>query len=259
MIGQEHFLEKLNKYNLSTFPHSVLLLGDKGAGHIDICNYLGEKFNISVYDISELINTEFINQIYLNTDPAIYIVDIHKITEKEQNVLLKLLEEPNQLTYLILYGESTYSLLDTIINRSYILQMDKFTREQLEPLVSGEDKELILKLCSTPGQIEIANHTDMKALSKLCQTMMTSMCKANLANALTITNKINFKDEYDKFDLDMFIKVYTNELNIYDNKYKKEILRILSEFKKYIYFMNDKKKYFDNFILNLWGIYRSGD
>lgn len=258
MIGQEQFIEKLDRYTLSTFPHSVLLLGDKGAGHIDICNYLGEKFGVSVYDISELINTEFINQIYLNTDPAIYTVDIHKITEKEQNVLLKLLEEPNPLTYLILYGESTYSLLETIVNRSYILQMDKFTREQLEPLVSGEDKELILKLCSTPGQIEVANHTDMKALTKLCDTMMTSMCKANLANALTITNKINFKDEYDKFDLDMFIKVYINELSDYNTERKMEMLEILSEFKRYIDFMNDKKRYFDNFILKLWGIYRDG-
>ena len=259
MIGQEHFIEQLDKYTLTTFPHSVLLLGDKGAGHVDICNYLGDRFGVAVYDISELITTEFINQIYLNTDPAIYIVDVHKITEKEQNILLKLLEEPNQLTYLILYGESTYSLLETIINRSYILQMDKFTREQLEPLVTNEvSKELILKLCSTPGQIEIANHTDMEALKKLCQTMMTSMSKANLANALTITNKINFKDEYDKFDLDMFIKVYTSELSVYNTEHKMDMLNILSEFKKYINFMTDKKRYFDNFILKLWGIYRDG-
>ena len=259
MIGQEHFIEKLNKYDLSTFPHSVLLLGDKGSGHIDICNYLGERFGIMVYDISEMISTDFIDQVYLNTDPNIYIIDINKITEKEQNILLKLLEEPNQLTYLILYGESTYNLLETVINRSYVLQMDKFTREQLEPLVTNEeDKDLILKLCSTPGQIEIANHTNMKALVKLCSTMMTSMSKANLANALTITNKINFKDEYNKFDLDMFIKVYTNELSVYDTNHKMEILEILGEFKKYINFMTDKKRYFDNFILKLWGIYRNG-
>ena len=259
MIGQENFIKKLNKYDLSAFPHSALLLGDKGAGHLDVCNYLGERFNISVYDISEMITTEFINQIYLNTDPAIYTVDINKITEKEQNVLLKLLEEPNQLTYLILYGESTYNVLETIINRSYIFNMDRFTREQLEPLVTNlDDKELILKLCSTPGQIEIANHTNMSDLSELCRTMMTSMCKANLANALTITNKINFKDEYDKFDLDMFIKVYSNELNDYKSEHKMEILSILTEFKRYINFMNDKKKYFDNFILKLWGIYRDG-
>ena len=260
MIGQEHFIEQLDKYTLKSFPHSVLLIGENGAGHIDICQYLGDKFGISVYDISELINTDFINQIYLATDPALYIIDINKITEKEQNILLKFFEEPNSLTYIILYGESTYNILETIVNRSYILKMDRYKKEQLEPLITNiKDKDLILKLCSTPGQIEIANHTDMEALSKLCRTMMTSMCKANLANALTITNKINFKDEYDKFDLNMFIKVYTNELSDYNSNHKESILRILTEFKKYIYFMNDKKKYFDNFILNLWGLYRNGD
>ena len=126
------FTNKSFTYTLTTFPHSVLLLGDKGAGHVDICNYLGDKFGVAVYDISELITTEFINQIYLNVDPAIYIIDMTKISEREPNILLKLLEEPNPLTYLILYGESTYSILETIQNRSYILQMDKYSRKQLE-------------------------------------------------------------------------------------------------------------------------------
>jgi len=256
MIGQEHFIKQLDKYTLTTFPHSVLLLGDKGAGHVDICNYLGDKFGVAVYDISELITTEFINQIYLNVDPAIYIIDVTKISEREQNILLKLLEEPNPLTYLILYGESTYSILETIQNRSYILQMDKYSREQLEEVVNSEDSELILRLCSTPGQVEIANHTNMKDLVKLCRNMITVMSKANLSNALTITNKINFSDEYDKFDLDMFLKVFNYVLLTSETEHKKEISTYISDLRKNIWFMNDKKRYFDHFILNLWGIYR---
>lgn len=257
MIGQEHFLEKLNKYNLTTFPHSVLLLGDKGSGQIEMCDIIGNKLGIGVFDISELINTEFINQIYLTTDPMLYIVDINKISEKEQNILLKLLEEPNGLTYLILYGESTYNILETIVNRSYIMNMDKYDKSQLESLITDDEyKDVILRICSTPGQIEIANHTDNKSLLNLCKSMITRMSTAGLANALTITNKINFSDEYSKFDLDLFIRYLSYELLMNDVPNKKEILNILSNMKKNIWFMNDKKRYFDNFILNLWGLYR---
>lgn len=259
MIGQEHFIEQLNKYSLLTFPHSVLLLGDRGSGHVDICNYIGDRFGVNVYDISDSISNDFINQIYLRTDPAIYIIDINKITEKEQNTILKLLEEPNGLTYIILYGESTFNVLETIINRSYVMKMDKYSREQLEPLITSGDKEFILKLCNTPGQIEIANHTDVAALHKLCITMLEKMGSANLGNALTITNKINFKDEYDKFDLDLFIRTFNYTLLNSESPLKMDLLKILMNFKNYIWFMNDKKRYFDNFILNVWGLYRNGN
>ena len=260
MIGQEHLLEQLDKYRLSTFPHSVLLLGDKGAGQEEVCKYLGNKFKVSVYDISDKVETEYIDQIYLATDPAIYTVNVNEISEREQNILLKLFEEPNPLTYIILYGESTYNVLETIVNRSYVMQMDKYRREQLEPLITNGDKDFILKLCSTPGQIEVANHTDMEALHKLCNTMLDKMCKANLANALTITNKINFSDEYDKFDLDIFLRTFNYVLMAKKEcQYRMEILDYLVNLKRYIWFMNDKKRYFDNFILNVWGLYRNGN
>ena len=199
-----------------------------------------------------MISKDLVDEIYLNATPSLYTIDLTKITEKDQNVLLKLFEEPNKFTYIILYGESLYNVLETIVNRSYILKMASYTREQLEPLVMGENKEVILKLCSTPGQIEIANHTDMNALDILCNTILSRMKVAPYENALTIANKINFKDEYSKFDLSLFIKALG--LKMLDNM-NKDVFKqyeLLIEMNKKIWFMNNKKKYFENFITKLW-------
>jgi len=249
MIGQEQFLNKLNRFNINNFPHSVLLLGEHGAGQFEVCEYIANRFNFELIDISDMISVEYINQIYLSSNQTLYTVDITKITEKEQNILLKLFEEPNAFTYIILYGESTYNILDTILNRSYILQMDRYTRDQLEGFVTNENKDYILSICTTPGQIEVANHTDIEALKTLCNNMLMRMNKASFGNALTIANKINFADNFDKFDLYLFIKALIREV-LAQGKY--DIYDYIMKLDKYIWFMNDKKRYFEHFIIETW-------
>ena len=124
----------------------------------------------------------------------------------------------------------------------------------LEPLVTCEEKEFVLDICKTPGQIQIANHTNIKSLINLCDLILTKMGSANYANALTISNKLNFKDEYDKFDLSLFINVLSIHLmnkNIPLQKiYKLYIL--IQKLNKRIWYINNKKKYFDNFLTEFW-------
>ena len=61
---------------------------------------------------------------------------------------------------------------------------------------------------------------------ELCDKITNRISNATLANTLSIKNKINFKDEYDKFDLNIFLKILansmynqflaTNRINIYE-------------------------------------------
>ena len=120
------------------------------------------------------------------------------------NLLLKLFEEPNQQEYLLLYGSAENSLLETIKSRGYILRMDKYSSDQLKPLIksviNGQDVyDLILSICDTPNLIHEANYTDISKLKLLCDTIYSSMSKATVGNALKISGKINFSDEYGKF------------------------------------------------------------
>lgn len=249
LYGQDNFISKLNKYTLNTLPHSILLLGDKGSCQYEICEYISTKFNLNLYDLSCLISKEYINQIVMCSVPSLYVIDINKIEEKEQNILLKLFEEPSSYSYIILYGESTLNLLDTIINRSYIMTLDRYSKEQLSPLVTKGDKDLILSICNTPGQIEIANHTNIEELKILCDKIVSKINIANIENTLSISNKINFKDEYDKYDLSLFIKMLGVSIL---NSSQKWMYDYVLELNKYIKFMNDKKSYFQNFLIKIW-------
>ena len=251
--GQEKLYQQIDSFTISTLPHSILLLGEEGSGHIEICQYIADKFNMNIYDLTDFISLEFINEINSTNTISLYHVDISRITEKEQNIILKLFEEPNPFTYIVLNCYSDDSVIETIKSRSYILKMSKYTHEQLSELT---DNELILKICTTPGQIEIANRTDMTKLYNLCETILKSISTANYQNTLSISNMINFKDEYDKYDLKLFIR--TLKYVILMGNYEKglQIYTELNKMAKKIESMNSKQIYFEHFLTDIWNLTR---
>lgn len=246
MIGQEKLFTEIDKLIISGFPHSIILTGDHEAGQLDVCKYIASRLNAELIDITDRVTLDTINQIYLNPNVSLYVANLSELSEKEQSILLKVFEEPNVLTYIVLFRDTESEILDTLVNRGRVLKMDDYP---LEVLKKYTNNELILSLCTTPKQIEIATHTNIEALFKLCETIITKMKVANFDNALTISNKINFNDEYNKFDIYLFYKVLAKkslELNsVITYEY-------LSNMMKYIYLIKDKKSYFEHFIISLW-------
>ena len=131
--------------------------------------------------------------------------------------------------------------------------MDAYKRDYLSTLVTDKNNiDIILDVCTTPGQIEIANRTDMTSLDKLCSTIISSIGASNYQNALSIANKINFSDKYDKFDLNLFIKVLKNKILLSEFNNKQMIYSDLNTVSKYILSMNNKQQYFENFLTKMW-------
>ena len=100
------------------------------------------------------INRELVDQIYENKFISMYVIDLSTITIKEQNILLKLYEEPNDYAYIVLLAESDSIPLETIMTRSYSFKLESYTKEVLEPLIFDPNrkegyKDLVLSLCST--------------------------------------------------------------------------------------------------------------
>lgn len=249
IINQDKLLNTIN--NMETLPHSILLIGEVGSGHIEVCKHIANKFNLLYYDITDFISTDYIDEINAALTPSLYSVDLSKISVREQNILLKLYEEPSDYCFIILNCESDDSALDTIKSRSYILKFERYNKDYLESLiVSKVDKDFILKICSTPGQIEIANHTNVNVLKNLCETIVESIGKSNFQNMLTISNKVNFKDNYDKFDLLLFFK--SLKYFILEKGVDSKLYKLINEYCKYIWSMNNKQLYFENMLINLW-------
>lgn len=265
MIGQNQLINKLKTYNFDTFPHASLILGEKGSGKHLISQFISEEIlHLPIMDITEQIDDEFLDKIYLNQMPMIYLVDTSKMAEKEQNVLLKFIEEPTEMSFVILLCESKTLLLDTVINRCIPFEMDNYSTEELMNFIPQDaDAQILTQVLHTPGQILTCKHCDWHALSDLCNKMADKMSVANYSNTLSISNKINYKDEYDKFDLDIFLNFLAYTLfNKYLTEHNKNMLdmylALVKSRKKLVDNRLNKQIWLENTLTTLWEISRNG-
>ena len=204
MVGQEHIIKYIDNKTRDTFPRSLILLGETGCGKRTVIAYIKDKLKLEVINISDNLNLEFIENLYSKPEPYIYVIDAPKITIKEQNIILKFVEEPLKNSYIIIIAETKNQLLQTVYNRCQVLSFNPYSREQLQQFTSDE---LVLKIAKTPGQINNLLASDLKGMLELAEKIVRKIGNANLPNVLTISDKIAYKNEKDKFDLDIFSRI----------------------------------------------------
>ena len=254
MVGQKRILNILSSYSLDNLPHSLLLLGDKGSGKHTIASFLSSKFHLDIIDMTENIDENYINNIYISTTINFYIIDLSQVVEKEQNKILKLVEEPPVNCYLILLGLDKSLILDTILNRCFILELDEYTQEELQ---SFTNQTLDFNLFKTPGQIINFNFNTLEDTKDLVSKILNNIDKSSYPNFLKISDKINYKDEYDKIDLDMWINLllegFKNKYQESDNNiYKNYYLLTLNLKKRLINPKINKQYAVENYLTKLW-------
>lgn len=259
MIGQEKILNYIDNSNIDTFPRTLMLVGDVGSGKHTIVNYASKHLCLDVVDVTETICYELIEEIQGKPQPYMYLIDGNAITQKTENAILKFLEEPLLNSFVILITTSKSMLLDTVINRCTVWELQQYTNEQLRYFT---DDEQILGLCSTPGQIEKMKSQPIQEMQKLANTIVHKMGVANFANALTISNNIAYKDEKDKFNLFTFIKIllkeYHTEMMLNPSSKIANCYACVNNMYSTLMRMSsyDTKMLFEHCITNLWEISR---
>ena len=258
MIGQTKLHNELKSYNIDTLPSTILFLGEKGCGKHTLAKELSNKFNLDLIEISNNISLEYIQEIYTKALPAFYLINVDIITERQQNMILKFIEEPIKGSFIILLSSSKASLLNTIINRCVIFTFSPYSKLELEHFIDNKmDIADILNICNTPGQILSTNIKIITDLKSLCKKIIFMLSKANYSNTLSIAQKINFKDEFDKFDINMFFNALSTELlNAYiqtTNEYYIKMYKItLNEKKKLLDSRLNKEMLMEYFLTLLW-------
>jgi hypothetical protein len=146
-------------------------------------------------------------------------------------------------------------VIPTVLNRCYKCKFASYTKEELVNIVGSDVSDAVLSVCTTPGQIRILQN-QYDSLLQLCKTIVTKLSKAAFSNALSIADKINYKDEYDKFDLDIFLKVLKQELySAYlsgDNKALKLYNIVCMESQKLIDFRLNREIFMQHLITIMW-------
>lgn len=260
MIGQDKLIAKLKSYSIATLHHSIMLLGDKGCGKHTLVTELAKYFNVDVIDISESISLDTITEINNRPIPTFYIIDSSLITERHQNIILKFLEEPTPYAFIFLLCTNKSIVLSTIVNRCLIYEFEPYSKETLSQFVNGDAR--VLDVCTTPGQVLSMHANDLDELQKLCNTIITRIGKANYPNTLSIVKKINLKDEYDKFDIDVFFNVLLKTIydSVLTNNCDKKLFslyNLVSNYKKKLQDTRlNKELFLENFLTTLWEFMR---
>lgn len=263
IIGQKKLLETID--SLNKLPHSFSLIGDEGSGKHLLVEYINNKFfNLPYLDITENHEEDTLDNIYRYPQKRLYILDINKITQKEQNKLLKFIEEPFQNIYVCLLTTDKNLFLPTIKNRIISYSLDEYIKEELISFKSLKeivvDDKYILTILKTPGDLlKIkSSNIDLSKIEELCDKIVTKMNKASFPNTLSIIDKLNFKDEYDKLDLEFFLRILTQKYfdkyidSLDDNAYT-YFIRVVDTKKKLLQDSRlDKKKIITSLLIDLW-------
>jgi hypothetical protein len=233
-----------------------MLEGDSGSGRHLICQYLSDKFQIPQEDISDNLSYDKIEEITLRVTPYLYIIDSDKLTVKNENVILKFLEEPLKNAYIIILARDKYDLIETIRNRCHILALAKYSKNSLKPFITNpEEENIILTICNTPGQILKMQAFPIKDMLDLCIKIFDKIALASFYNTLTLSDNIAFKSEKDKYDFEVFFKtlLHISKVRAFNNEPNSiQEYMLTRDFYNRSFVRNiDKKMLFENYLLAL--------
>lgn len=254
--GQDKIINFIDNHSIETFPQTLLLLGERGSGKHLIANYIKDRFKLEMIDITSGINQEFLDSIVEEVYPKFYLIDLQGVTERQQNLMLKLIEEPLKNSYIILLAEDTSRILSTVLNRCLLLQLQPYPRDFLREFLKDSTREDILSIAHTPGQVVELEGVELNKAVELSNLILDKLNVASFPNTLTISNRIAFGKEDSKMSLELFLDVfkYVMKSRVVDNKpFNYRLYELTTDLCKDLkYFNLNKKQLFENFLSNAW-------
>lgn len=211
MIGQRKLQEKLNTVTIDSFPKSLILQGESGCGKHLFCSLLEQKFvDYPFIYVGGKITYEFVEDVYLSLTPSFYIIDGNKLNDREQNILLKVFEEPPKNAWVIILTTTSAKIIPTILGRAVVWVFEPYTKEELKQFL-GENDESLLEFVTTPGQTLGLTKTDINEINKLCNLIVDKIGVASVSNTLSLSNRFKFnnskKSNVDGIEFSVFFKM----------------------------------------------------
>ena len=261
IFEQYKIYNRIDNLTIDTLPRTLLLLGEFGCGKHTIVEHIGNTFNLEIEDISDILTIETIDNISMRVEPKIYLIDNSKLTIRNENVILKFLEEPLKNAFIILIAESKYSIIPTVWNRCQVWEFEGYSKEYLETFIdeNNKDKDIILRVANTPGKVKLYQTYPVSDMMALADKIFKNMSNANFANALTLSRFIAFKNEKDKYDFKLFLDVLLEaSIQCCRDKMVKcfEAYKLTSKLNTDKYIFNiDKKALFEHYLIELKLLY----
>lgn len=255
IIGQTKLLSKINA--MEYLPKTLMFLGPAGCGKHTITRYTAEKFGFDFVEIEESVSAQDLEDYTHKTIDTLYLINLNKFTEKQQNQFLKFIEEPSKSVYVVLIANSEAGILNTILNRSIKYHLEPYTKEQIEQIINTTVNDLAFKIFQTPGKLLNLTEQSFNDVMGLANTVVHSINRATYPNALVVSTKINYKDLYNKIDFDLFFDAveYLALEDYVNNKTEQSltVFKTTNQFKQYATQQNlIKEILMINYLTTLW-------
>ena len=262
ILGQEKLCSSIDSFTLDTFPRSVLLIGQEGSGKHLICSYIANHLGVPLIDITDKLELSTINELYQKVEPHLYIIDVSRIGVKEENLILKFLEEPLKNSYIVLIALTENGILPTVVNRCQVWRMAPYSKELLSQFLLSDDSS-VLSVAETPGQLQKLSGNNFSDMVALADKVINKIGVASAYNTLTISDKLAYKGERDKLDSTLFIGVLLNRVvefcKGHDDVRLISAYMLTKELKEHCNVNNvDMKALFEKYLMELRLIMRGG-
>ena len=163
-----------------------------------------------------------------------------------KNAVLKITEEPPMNSYFIMTLQTVENMLPTILSRGTTFNIQPYSNDEILQYASmrnydlGDNKDIILNMCSTPGELDILNANNLNEFVGFTNKVLDFIGQASVANCLKLSNNFALKQgETDKYDIKLFLQCVmslslsrykeTNEIKY--NKLCISTCNVLSEFR----------------------------
>ena len=257
IIGQPKLMSIIDSYTISTLPKALMFIGPAGCGKHMVAKYIAEKLELDYVEIDENVASADIENFLYRTINTLYLVDLTKFSEKQQNQFLKFIEEPSKSVYIILTANSEAGVLNTVLNRCIKHTFEPYTKQQIEQIIGAAVIDSAFKIFKTPGKLLNLTESSFKEILSLANQVIRRVPVDTYASILTISTKINYKDLYNKVDFNLFFDAVEylalQDFKAANNDSSFIIFSITNQFKQYIAQANVKKEtLMFNYLTTLW-------
>ena len=205
IIGQRRLLNIIESYyNKNSLPKTLMFIGPLGCGKHTITKFIANKFELDFVEIDESVSAEDLDNYLYSTIDTMYLIDLSKFQEKQQNQFLKFIEEPSKSVYVTLISNSESGILNTVLNRCTKHYFDEYTKDQIEQIMNTTVDGFAFEIFKTPGKLLSLTNDSFKDIIELANNIIHNIDKYKYSDALANSTKINYKDLYNKVDFNLF-------------------------------------------------------
>jgi len=210
MIGQKQLLQQIDRWvAIGDLPRFLIITGNKGSGKMLLAQKIAKRMG-AFYVPCELgvdAVREVVENCYKCDGTTIYtFLNADKMSAQAKNALLKITEEPPRSAHFILTLQDPNATLETLRSRSVALAMEPYTEAELREYMDNTVNETILKIASTPGEVNDLRNIKVDDFFSFCEKVLDNIATVTGVNAFKIAQSLKFKEEDEGHDPILFMR-----------------------------------------------------